>query len=68
MVAINESVIYKSMAGEPWDATVVRVRDANFVDVTLSGPFLREPFELHAVRWYDDPDEPKSGARPRKAA
>ena len=67
MVAINDAVAYRSMGGDTYDATVTRVRDAGFVDVELTGPFLKEPFALTAVRWYDDPDEPRSGARPRRA-
>jgi hypothetical protein len=67
MPAINESCIYRSMAGEPWEATITAIGPEGFVSVSLTGPFLKEPFALTAVRWYDDPDEPRSGARPRRA-
>jgi len=67
MPAINESCIYRSMAGEPWDATITGIGPPGFVSVSLTGPFLKEPFELRAVRWSDDPADSRSGARPRRA-
>jgi hypothetical protein len=67
MPAINESCIYRSMAGEPWEAVITGIGPPGFVSVSLTGPFLKEPFELRAVRWSDDPADSRSGARPRRA-
>jgi hypothetical protein len=68
MVAINEAVAYKSMGGDLWDATVTAIGPPGFVAVSLTGPFLREPFELRRVAWSDNADAPGPGARPRKSA
>ena len=68
MPAINEEVAYRSMGGDLWPATITGIGPPGFVSVALSGPFLREPFELRAVRWSDDPAAPGSGARPVRQA
>lgn len=64
----GDEVAYRSFAGETWDAKITNVRPAGFVDIEISGPGLREPMSLTAIRWYDDPAEKAPGARPRKAA
>jgi hypothetical protein len=62
---INESVIYRSIGGDPWGATITRVYDDGLVDLELTGPFLKEPFALTAVHWSENPNETKPGARPK---
>ena len=67
MPAINDRVTYRSMAGEPWEATITAIGPEGFVSVSLTGPYLREPFELRRVAWSDNVDDAGPGARPRRA-
>lgn len=62
---LNERVAYRSFAGDTWDAVITGVPAPGFVDVDLSGPGLKEPYHLRAVRWYDDVLDERPGARPR---
>ncbi len=64
--AINARVAYRSFGGDTWDAVIRNIRLGGFVDIDLSGPGLKEPYELHGIRWYDDPENPNPGARPKK--
>jgi hypothetical protein len=62
----GDKVAYRSFAGETYDAVILKLRPPKHVDVSIIGPGLVEPMELHAIRWFDDPDEPSPGARPRR--
>lgn len=66
-VSKGDAVAFRSFAGEIWDAVILAVRQAGYVDVAVSGPGLAEPMELHAIRWSDDPDNILPGARPRRS-
>jgi hypothetical protein len=66
MPAKGDPVSYRSFVGDCWDAVVTAVRPNGFVDVELSGPGLKEPYALTAVRWSDDPASTMPGARPRR--
>lgn len=70
MPQVNECVIYRAIAGDYWDATVLAVRTianlATRVDLSVMGPGLRKSVELHDVRWFENPDSLLVGARPRK--
>jgi hypothetical protein len=70
MPAVNERVIYRAVAGDCWDATVLAVTMTptalTLVNISVMGPGLRKPIELHDICWYDEPDAPFVGARPRK--
>lgn len=61
----GDQVAYRSFAGDVWDAVVTGLREGGFVDIDLSGPGLKEPYPLHAIRWSDDPADDRPGARPR---
>ena len=66
MPQVNERVVYRAIAGDDWDAIVIRSEDRR-VDISIMGPGQKKPFELHAVRWFDDSDEPHpNSARPQK--
>jgi hypothetical protein len=66
----GDPVAYRSFAGDVWDAVVTGVwaDKFGFVDVEVTGPGLKEPMALTAVRWSDDPESLMPGARPRRAA
>ena len=69
MPTVNERVVYRAIAGDCWDATVLAVREhpPNTVDLSVMGPGLRKPVELHAIRWSDDPlGQNACYARPRR--
>jgi len=65
-VSAGDSVAYRSFAGETWAATVLAIHATGHVDIAVTGPGLTEPMELHAIRWYEDPDDNRPGARPQK--
>jgi hypothetical protein len=69
MPAVNEHVVYRSFAGDTWDAVVTNVwAGGGRVDIAVEIPDSKEPlgtFVLTAIRWYDDPKEPLPGARPK---
>lgn len=46
----GDSVNYGLISGEVYDAVVTNVRPGNYVDVAITIPGTKEPFELHAVR------------------
>ena len=71
MPTVNDRVVYRAIAGDCWDATVLTVRYLTAdcttrVNLSVMGPGLRKPIELYDVRWYDNPDAPFEGARPRR--
>ncbi len=73
--SIGDDVLYRSIAGETWDATIVAVRSllgSTLVDVEVFLPAsheagLKSTTTLKGVTWHDDPNEQMRGARPKTA-
>jgi hypothetical protein len=76
MPQVNERVVYRSIAGDFWDVTILAVREwhdpigliQNVVDIRVLIPGRSEPIELPNICWRDDPDDTRPGARPRRDA
>lgn len=67
MPTVNERVIYRAMAGDCWDATVLAVNKAEvcdlefcdwIVDLSVMGPGMDDPVVFHNIPWFDDPNDP----------
>jgi hypothetical protein len=71
MPAKGDTVVYRSFAGDVYDAEVIELGADGRVDVEVTIPGLKAEngkMRLRAIRWYDDPKEPSPGARPKVAA